>query len=34
MKFHKDTKADLKVTITMNECLDFKDSDAGEDEYA
>lgn len=32
MKFHEDAKADLKVTITMDECLDFKDSNAGEDE--
>lgn len=24
MKFDKDAKKDMKVTITMNECLDFK----------
>lgn len=34
MKFHEEAKADLKVTITMNGCLDFKDSDAREDEDA
>ena len=33
LKFDESAKKDLKVTITMDECLDYKDkNESGEDE--